>query len=221
VRKYTLELRSRAKSEEPFESKHIMFIEKLKKLESPWSLENLGSLPDIGDGLSVTVSLNKSVGKLFKGDLEYVFRGSTYLEDKAQYDDTLFIEFDPLKVDFSDIVSRVLPVYIDSFQCYRATIQDSSITRNDWNQVVELCNSTGKDIDGRDGVYRINAINYYDRELCQRAFGLSPQQIVDRLYGKIESVSLLFDGVMLIYSSKLLERDEIQKIDAEVKALLA
>jgi len=100
-------------------------------------------------------------------------------------------------------------------------VHNWSITRSDWPQVVELCNSTGKDVNGRDGVYRINAVNYYDRELCQRAFNLSPEQIVERLDGKVESVSLLSDGVMLIYSSKLLERDELEKIDAKVKALLA
>jgi hypothetical protein len=217
--KYKIELRHRAQSNEPYEEKHKKFMEAISRLGRPWNLVGLEALPDIGSELLVTVSLDKVLGAGIKGRLTYMYRSEEYLEDNAQYDDNLFIEFNSGKIDLEDVVN-VLPVYISSFGCYRATVHNWGITRSDWPKIVEECNSTGKDVNGRDGVYRINAINYFDRELCKRAFSLSPEEIVKRLTGKVESVSLLGDGVFLIYSSQPLKREEHEKIDREIKTLL-
>lgn len=217
--KYKIELRHRAQSNESFEEKHKTFMEAISELGRPWCLAGLGSLPDIGSELLVTVSLDKVLGAGIKGRLTYMYRNEKYLEDNAQYDDSLFIEFNSGKIIFEDVV-KVLPVYISSFGCYRATVHHWGVTRSDWPKVVEECNSTGKDVNGRDGVYRINAINYFDRELCKRAFNLSPEDIVMRLTGKVESVSVLSDGVFLVFSSQPLKREEHEKIDSEIKTLL-
>ena len=217
--KYKIELRHRAQPDEPFEEKHKKFIEEVSELDSPWNLEGLEPLPDIGAELLVTVSLDKVFGKGVKGRLTYMYRNNDYLEDNAQYDDNLFIEFNAGKINLEDVV-KILPYYVSAFGCYRATVHNWSITRSDWPKVVEGCNDTGKDVNGRDGVYRINAINYFDGDLCQSAFGLSPEDIVNRLNGKVELVSLLNDGVFLVYSSQILERSEHEKIDHEIKTLL-
>ncbi len=217
--KYKIELRHRAQPNEAFDEKHKRFIEKISGLDAPWNLDGLEPLPDIGSELLVTISLDKVLGKGVTGHLTYMYRSTDYLEDNAQYDDNLFIEFNAGKINLEEVVN-VFPAYVSAFNCYRATVHNWSITRSDWPKVVEECNNTGKDVNGRDGIYRINAINYFDEELCQRAFGLSPEKIVDRLNGKVESVSLLSDGVFLVYSSQIIDKSEHEKIDKEIKSLL-
>jgi len=223
VSKYEIELRYRAIVSESIECCHNRFMAGLEKIPVPWGLKEADvqiQLPDIGDDLLSVCDLSSALGNGIKGHSVYVLRSADYLQDKAQYDDNVAIKFDPKKINFNYLVEEIFPLYIKAFLPYRATIQSSDIANADWPEIADKCNSTEKDVNGRDGVYRINAVNYYDRELCQRAFDLSPEQIIERLDGKVESVSLLLDGVMLIYSSKLLERDELEKIDAEVKALL-
>lgn len=217
--KYKLELRHRARPGEVFSERHEAFLKEISRLGFPWNLVGSGPLPDIGSELIVSLSLDKVLGSGIKGRITYVYRGLSCIEDSAQYDDSIFIEFYGDKVSSSDLI-KILPVYIQAFDCYRATIHNWSITRSDWPKVVDACNGTGKDVNGRDGVYRINAINYFDRELCHRAFGLSPEQIVKRLDGKVESVSLLNDGVFIIYCSRPMSREEHENINAEVRALL-
>ena len=77
------------------------------------------------------------------------------------------------------MIARVFPQYIKAFGAYRAALHDWSVTRSDWPMVVAACEATKKDVNGRDGVFRINAANYFDRELCSRAFGKSPKEILD------------------------------------------
>lgn len=166
------------------------------------------------------VDLKNLLQKGLKGEIVYQLRHNDYLRDDAQYDDYLAIEFDPKKVDYTDLVINVFPKLIEAFECYRATIYDKRLARLDWQNIVEKARKTGKDIDGRDGVYRINAVNYFDAELCKRAFGLTPEQIFNRLSRKVEHVSLCLDGVILIYSSKLLSDQDFNHIDLDVRNLL-
>lgn len=217
--KLKLELRHRAQLNEAYDEKHAKFINNITELESPWCLDKAFSLPDMGGELLVSFPLSKIFGRGVNGRITYVCRSEEYLEDNAQYDDHIQIEFNDGRFDLGEVI-KVLQVYIPAFDCYRATVHNWDITRSDWPKVVEECNSSGKDINGRDGVYRINAINYFDRELCLRAFSLSPEQIIQRLDGKVEFVSLFNDGLFLIYSSQLLEKNVFLNIDKEIKQII-
>lgn len=217
--KHTIELRHRAKSNESYEDFHTNFLMAISELDSPWNLKDLEPIKSIGSELLVTLSLNNILGKKFKGRITYMYRNQNYLEDNAQYDDNIFIEFNPGKVDYNEMV-KILISYVSAFECYRATIHNWAITKSDWPQVTEYCNTTGKDINGRDGVYRINAINYFDRELCMRAFGLSPEEIINKLNGKVENIFFLNDGVFLIYKSNPLNREGHERVDNTIRLLL-
>jgi hypothetical protein len=110
---------------------------------------------------------------------------------------------------------------VTAFNAYRGTIfLNNTLVIDDRQEIVRLYRETGKDVNGRDGVYRINTVNYFDRELCRRAFNLSPEEIAHRLEGKVERVSLLLDGVLLIVTSELLDRTELEKVDAMVRGYL-
>src|SRR5262249_56376505 len=149
-------------------------------------------------------------------------RSERYLRDNAQYDDYAIIAFSSGGAErLRALFHEVLPAYVEAFDCYRATIHDLDIQMADWKWVVELSNSTGRDVDGRDGVYRIHPGNYFDGELCRRAFGAAPATVIERPQGKVEKGSGLGGGGVLVCNSAIpLPRGGEEKIGAPVRGLL-
>ena len=195
----------------------------LLQIDPPWGLKGRTPppAPDIGAELVAQVNLAPLLGAGMLGGLFYSFRSEAYLRDEAAVDDILLIRFDPNRGDYTNLVSSVFPQYVTAFNAYRGTIfLNNTLVIDDRQEIVRLYRETGKDVNGRDGVYRINTVNYFDRELCRRAFNLSPEEIAHRLEGKVERVSLLLDGVLLIVTSELLDRTELEKVDAMVRGYL-
>ncbi|CRM25112.1 hypothetical protein [Pseudomonas sp. 37 R 15] len=217
---YKLEFRHRPKLSEPIEKRHENFLEKLSGLGKPWDLAGAVEVPDIEGELVVSVSLDKFLPKGIKGRIAYSLRSEKYLEDDAQFDDSLFIEFSNAEIDYLDLLKKIFPAYVEAFGAYRASLHDWSVTRSDWPAVLAACDATKRDINGRDGVFRINAANYFDEKLCLRAFGKSPQQIIKCLKGHVENASELAGGVLIVVSYTLLSTSEITTTGERLKELL-
>ncbi|VAW45017.1 hypothetical protein MNBD_GAMMA03-221 [hydrothermal vent metagenome] len=218
--KFELSLRHRANYKEPIDQKHQNFLKGINDLILPWNFKELDEIPDIGKELVAVINLNKLFKKGINGYLSYSYRDKSYLKDNAQYDDILILEFDPDVLDYSDLIKKILPIFIKAFNCYRATIQNIEIANKDWPLIIQKCNESGVDVDGRDGVFRINSVNYYDEELCQRAFNLTTDQVINRLKDEVESVYKTARGVVIIYSSQLLSQDDMLAIDSKIRSLL-
>ena len=222
MNEYCLDLRHRPRVQESIAEKHKIFCNTLKEFDFPWGYKG-HSVPNIDvkkPKIVYVVKLKELSPRGLRSYLTYSLRSDQYLRDVAEHDDGVIIEFKPKDLDLSFFVKEVFPRYIESFDCYRASVINRELSRDDWTAVSEKMNSTGKDVDGRDGVYRVNEINFYDRELCKRAFSLTPEKIVERLEGKVESVYLFHDGVVLIYSSTLLPIDQLEEVDGKVRRWL-
>lgn len=217
---HKLEFRHRPKFSESIEKRHENFLERLSGLGAPWDLAGAVDVPDIEGELVVSVSLDKFLPKGIKGRIAYSLRSERYLEDDAQFDDSIFIEFSNAKIDYLDLLKRIFPTYVEAFGAYRAALHDWSVTRSDWPAVVAACDATKKDVNGRDGVFRINAANYFDEKLCLRAFGKSPQQIINCLKGHVEETSELAGGVLIVVSYTPLTTSEIATAGERLKELL-
>lgn len=217
---HKLEFRHRPKFSESIEKRHEIFLERLSGLGAPWDLAGAVDVPDIEGELVVSVSLDKFLPKGIKGRIAYSLRSERYLEDDAQFDDSIFIEFSNAKIDYLDLLKRIFPAYVEAFGAYRAALHDWSVTRSDWPAVVAACDATKKDVNGRDGVFRINAANYFDEKLCLRAFGKSPQQIINCLKGHVEEASELAGGVLIVVSYTPLTTSEIATAGERLKELL-
>lgn len=217
---HKLEFRHRPKFSESIEKRHENFLERLSGLGAPWDLAGAVDVPDIEGELVVSVSLDKFLPKGIKGRIAYSLRSERYLEDDAQFDDSIFIEFSNAKIDYLDLLKRIFPAYVEAFGAYRAALHDWSVTRSDWPAVVAACDATKKDVNGRDGVFRINAANYFDEKLCIRAFGKSPQQIINCLKGHVEEASELAGGVLIVVSYTPLTTSEIATAGERLKELL-
>ena len=83
------------------------------------------------------------------------------------------------------------------------------------------CEATKKDVNGRDGVFRIHAANYFDRELCSRAFWKNPKQIVDCLNNHVDSVSEFDDGVLIVVRYSPLSANELTEVSKRLKEMLS
>lgn len=218
--KYKLEFRHRPNFSESIEDRHNNFLRVVSDLGVPWGLNDSLKVPPIGSELVTSVSLDKLLPVGVKGRISYALRDQKYLEDDAQFDDTLFIEFTASKVDYSDLLKVVFPRYIKAFGSYRSALHDWSVTRSDWPLVVEACEATKKDVNGRDGVFRINAANYFDKELCFRAFGKGPRELVDSVSGCVEEVREFEDGVLIVISYNPLSANELLSACDRLKSLV-
>lgn len=222
ISKYILDLRHRPRLDDSVEVRNTRFLARQADLKLPWRLPTDGTISGtISPGkLSSIVNLNKVLGQGLKGQIVYQLRKQNYLRDLAQFDDTFSIEFDPRNVDYKSLITQAFPALVNAFECYRATIYSKSLARHDWRDIIRLTRSTSSDVNGRDGIYRINAVNFFDRDLCNRAFGLDPEQIVRRLDGRVEKVMEFSNGVLLVVSSDVLDEAKIGLIDTRVRGYL-
>jgi hypothetical protein len=220
----TLEMRYRAKAEETIAERHDQIVRGLAEVGPPWGIKNGVAVPgpDTEGSLVVQVNLTPYLGLGIAGGLLYKLRSSEYLRDEAEFDDLLLLEIDSTHVDYRSLVQIAFPAYVQAFTPYRGTIVlDQQLSADEWPEIVRLGAETGRDVDGRDGVYRINPVSYFDRELCLRAFNLAPEEIVAQLQGKVESASILLDGVLLVATSELIRGEELTRVGWAIRDLLA
>lgn len=141
--------------------------------------------------------------------------------DHGMYDDILTIEFDPSRADYPVFALPVFGQLVKVFGAYRATVVlDEELDLDDYDHILDEVDATGRDVDGRDGVFRISPVCFFDRELCNRAFGIPPAEIIDRLVGKIEHVEKIDDGVLIIATREILTRPSLVALDREIRDLL-
>lgn len=217
-----LEFRRRADCSESIEDIHSKVVDGLSRFSPPLGYKGhkVPGVPPVAGNLSTTVALDLLSTRGEKSYINYQLRSPAYLKDQSKFDDTLFVRAKKRDVDVAVLMREVFPAYIDMFSCYKATISDPEKRLSDWDDIVELCEKTGKDVDGRDGVYRIHPANFFDRELCRRAFGLTPEDIAGRLDGKVDTVRLLGDGVLIVCAPEFLPPDDERRIGSKVKELL-
>lgn len=225
MKKYRIGFRHRPHPEEDFLQRHAQFLQDIQHISDTWCInpQNLKQPSDMKGELVSVVQLSKVLPKGCNGYMCYSFRGKDYLIDAGRVDDSINISFYPQKIDYPLLVNQLFPQIVQAFGCYRATIKDDDLIPGEFDIISDMVISgraNGLDIDGRDTVYRINAVNFYDSVLCMRAFGLTPQQILERLQGHVEQVSLLGNGVLIIYSSTILDDAEFKQIDSKIRLLL-
>jgi hypothetical protein len=211
--KYELMLRSRANPSEPYEEKHARFFARLRQMPHSWGMagQEAPPCPKMGSRELDGVRFGKLLGKGIRAQVCYLFRHSGLSKDLGMNDDFVDLSFNPEKVDYRQLVHEALPVYIEAFHGYMAQLKDDAFFEGDFPKEREM------KLDDRHGVYRVHLVSYFDRLLCQRAFNLTPEEIADRLSGRIEEVRLIHDGVYLIGSSEPLELAAADRLTQEMK----
>lgn len=201
----------------------------LSGLAQPWGLEGVPMIPmkEIwgrgGIGIKYTKPSRASPVNAFW--FGYQTRHRTGLpDDRAMHDDSLQIEFYPHKFDgeWAYLLDVVFPAYVAATRPYIAQLLDQDISVNDAFLINEWGDASPNPdhVDPRLGIHRIWPANYWDRELCRRAFRLSPEDIVTRLSGKVASCRIVDDGVITIYSYDRMLAADILHINDAIMPLL-
>jgi hypothetical protein len=212
--RYKLMLRCRVNPEQTIEEKHAEFMAGLLKMTNTWApiTKDLPDAPDPGANLSADIKLLKYFGKGIRGEVSYKYRGQHLLEDRGANDDYFYLEFNPEKVDYECLIKESLVQYMEAFNPYLSFIENKDFGHIDFEE--------WRKIGFRKGVYRINPVQFVDRELCRRAFNRSPEEVVDTLKDRVEQVSVILDGVLIIASSKVLSLEEADEVNKKLKPLL-
>ncbi|MGA7613553.1 MAG: hypothetical protein WBX15_00090 [Thermoanaerobaculia bacterium] len=204
--KYSLFLKSRPDERESVRDKHAKLVKESESAPSEWRISPDASskLPPFRDSLLTTMDLRPYLEGPYKGRVGYVFREG--LSDTGADDDFLNLEFDSEKVDFNEIVKRVLPIYIEAFRAYRAQIGPDELIDVDFDD---------DDVDERHDIYRLHVVNYFDAELIRRAFQYPIEEIVDRLSRAKVEVIIIKKGLLIALARHAMRVDEL--LDANVR----
>jgi len=197
-------------------SRHKRLIAAIEALPPAWrgDTSRIDQSPEVKPGdFGAFVKLGPALGKGMRGEVSYPLRHKDYLRDIAHHDDSMVIEFDSGLVDFGELTKQVFPALVEAFGAYRAAVKDDAVSLEDWPRIAALAKSTDKDVDGRDSVFRIHAVNYFDKTLCMRAFNMEPAELIKRLGGVFERAELFLDGVLLICTKVLPDADERGRIE--------
>jgi hypothetical protein len=204
----------------------------LQKLDGPFGIRPGLDVPpappeDCGGALDARVLLTKSLGPgISVAIAKYTYRQNrSYVESikEAGLDDSFICYFDGSKVDFKDTVLRVFPTIVEAFRAYRGDVHGEEFFMrgsDQWQRENERQGRGGMNIDGRDSVMYLHAANYWDAELCNRAFGLEPDEVVDRLKGKVYKTEVLGDGALVILSETPPGTDEFMELNRRLRPLL-
>jgi hypothetical protein len=175
-----------------------------------------------GDGESGVVFLENALIPGLWGQICYASRLEDELEeDKAKYDDFLRCRLTVEDADYTTFCRQTFPELVKIFQPYRAAIEtDIDIGLADWEIVRQDRLAGGPNINGRDSVYRLWPVSFFDDLLCRRSFGLSAEKVVRRAAPECERAELIAGGAFLLVTSELVTGAALDPLSQRVKRRL-
>lgn len=202
-------LHYKARHGESVETRHKEIIAAMRSLSAPFGWGEVSKLPpapdcgeDLGAGFHITLNVPgiESYGT-------YVYRGETYkYRDESTFDDKLSISFDSRNkfVDYRLVLETHFPAVIGAFRAYlaKAFFDDYFVRYEDLNQgaVDRLRKTQTVDINGRNNIFTLHPAQYWDAELCGKALGYGPDEVIRRLEGNVPLVRPLMNGVYTVFN---------------------
>lgn len=212
--------RRRAMVGESLSLLNYKLLDRLSTISKLWAADVAYAHYDAGSGESAAADLSPCLVNGIKATVSYASRLPAAVADKAISDDVMALRFDREQVDFEEFCREVFPAIVTAFEPYRASVViDLDQDLDDYEDIVREAQRTGRDIDGRDTVFRLHLVNYFDRIMCERAFGGSPEKIADELCGLVPLVRIFQDGVLIVRSYE--PSQSLSDLDAEIRARLS
>ena len=202
-------IRRRAAHAESIQQRHAEFMTKMSRIGPPLGFLGMNEpeVPDCGAELVAIYDVNYPIrGLWLQGS--YIYRGERYeYEDRRSFDDDICIGFKTSNrsLDYGTILYDQLPLVVEAYGAYRAQASFGlhglhycggvENTNPVYNRL--LADAT-IDVDGRNNIYTLEPAQYWDAELCRRALGYGPDEVIRRLHGHALRVSKLMDGAYLV-----------------------
>jgi hypothetical protein len=186
-----------------------------------------GKLPtavhlDQGTGESAAANISPCLATGFDGAVSYASRLPMSIVDRAISDDFLTIRSSAASFELDWFCNQLFPKVVASFAPYRAAlISDMDLYCDDHEAIYEQARMSSLDVDGRDTVFRFQWVNFFDVELCRRAFNLSVDEVSAKLQGVVKEARTVENGVLIIASDRPLIGTELEHTDNRIKVALS
>lgn len=192
----------------PIEERHRSVVDAMRRLTSPFTWRGL-ELPATpirkkGAFSAFYAFRYSSISVQYRG--WYHIRDAKYLYDKAECDDIFSFEFKlgiP-ELEYASLVHQHFPNLIAAIGGYRACLPYGhyAIPYGDLHKEerVRLRDDEAIDTDGRNNIFALDPVHFWNEELCQKALGYGRDEVIHRLTGKVPLVRSLMDGVYVVFS---------------------
>ncbi len=176
-------------------------------MPTPWGIgEGEFITPNFGNGLSAIFRLNKFLKNGIKGEVIYTYRGI----NSREIDDRIYLEFNPIKINFDELINTVFKQYIDSFDPTEASIFNKEIVQYDYE------NRSKYDL---TKFIRFYQVFFWNQRYCEKKLGISLLEFKNKISNHVEKVELFKDGIIVIASSKLLTLKESNDINLAIHSV--
>jgi hypothetical protein len=172
----------------------------------------------------------------------YTFRGDRVLQDKATEDDNFHYQFNALdaRLDYRKLLHEDFKQVITTIGGYRAVWnysrygiayrrsylneEDAARDDNDFpigNESYDRLRADKTiDVDGRNNIFTLYPSQYWDAELCHRALGYGPDEVIKRLQG-VPRAERLGEGVYTVLNDDpQISYDDFLSLNERYKSLL-
>ena len=227
--RYGFNIRHRLNFDADQDALYKRAFDALSALDPPWGFKGLEKKP-----LTSGAKTASSVGVGYTRELgapnqvfSIGFRNRHFqpvVEDSELYDDLLISELNldhkKIKVDYAYMLRKVFPTYVDAMDAYVGFLSEGNHVYNRYIAARDAPSTENADVGFRHGVDVIWPANFWDRELCRRAFKLTPEQVVERVSAAVAEARVFKDGALVIYSYERLPNDDMHEIEATLRPLL-
>lgn len=206
--KFHLACYYRANPVEQVAQRHSEVCDALQRVDGSlgWAQALAPTVPDFGRELVAVYDVKLRMPSI-RCSGAYAYRDAAYLRiDKAVYDDSLLYQFAslPPRPDYTRLLGQEVPRIVEGFCAYRAAANFYLYSVKYENLHPDVIGGFKKDpavdLDGRNNIFTLEVIQYWDAELCQRALGYGRDEVIKRLTGKVPLVQPLMDGVYVVFN---------------------
>jgi hypothetical protein len=139
----------------------------------------------------------------------------------SKADDTLRVRMDTSKIDYAAFCAETLPRLISVFGSCRGRVEtDLKVKGADWEIVRQQSRKTGRSIDGRDSIFRIWPVCWFDGELSRRSFGFGAEEVVRRAARECERAEIIAGCAFLIVTSEIVTGSGLDVVNARIESCL-
>jgi hypothetical protein len=216
-------MRRRGRVDEPIPALNAALIEQFMAVPGFWGEGKTAADAPLSEGeAGSSLDLRKSLRDGLSGQAIYIARFPGYMsKDVARADDTMRVRLNTDKIDHATFCTETLPRLITIFGSYRGYVEtDAKVRAADWDVVRQQSRQTGRNIDGRDGIFRIWPVCWFDEELSRRTFAIGVEEAVRRAAPECERAEVVAGCAFLIVTSAIVTGANLDVINARIKSRL-
>jgi len=198
----------RARQGEDLRARHTNICANMRNLPPPFGWNDLPvpDLPDFGKELLATFSVKYPISGL-RAYVDYIYREKTYdYKDDVGFDDKMVVSFrlPNSALNYADVLHMHMPGLIQAFHGYLARAyygyHFSDFLDRHKKAIDKLKQKPGINVNGRNNIFTLHPAQYWDAELCGKALGYGPDEVIRRLDGQVPLVRPLMDGVYTVFN---------------------